>query len=90
MALSASLISIHVLREEDDCKLIFHCAFLRISIPVLREEDDRASDAAKLDTAEFLSTSSARRTTAIQTEIKRTHPDISIHVLREEDDVFRH
>ena len=57
----------------------------KISIHVLREEDDKQGIRSTSHTAEFQSTSSARRTTCIvhaATAVSR----ISIHVLREEDD----
>ena len=104
------LISIHVLREEDDGgrtgKLLRRRS---ISIHVLREEDDADRRSTQSGTSyfnprpprggrlmvcgpanfpvRFQSTSSARRTT--QTAKSATHDDeISIHVLREEDDKF--
>ena len=58
---------------------------LNISIHVLREEDDIPTLAMTLTTAQFQSTSSARRTTGqhINGGLRAL---ISIHVLREEDD----
>ena len=125
-------ISIHVLREEDDRGTRRRSARRRsISIHVLREEDDSwlspssaqrsiflSTSSARRTTARptaavvaglFLSTSSARRTTAFRSDNKRPPPNfyprpprggrrilprhdvggvfISIHVLREEDDI---
>ena len=60
---SYNQISIHVLREEDDPAPAGHgMDSLEISIHVLREEDD-ASITASRSRRQFLSTSSARRTT---------------------------
>ena len=124
-------ISIHVLREEDDCirscRSTTRCIFLstssarrttgyqifvacdrkyfyprpprgerlavhrrnyrhqRISIHVLREEDDGFPLGQQKTAAEFLSTSSARRTTRLF-KLFDLPAEISIHVLREEDD----
>ena len=80
-----------------------------ISIHVLREEDDLQFIDAIIGINVFLSTSSARRTTAFRSDNKRPPPNfyprpprggrrilprhdvggvfISIHVLREEDDI---
>ena len=58
---------------------------LRISIHVLREEDDAGPARITRSIEVFLSTSSARRTTAAAGFGHRGQ-DISIHVLREEDD----
>ena len=59
-----------------------------ISIHVLREEDDGKITTDVQKVTEFLSTSSARRTTGDD-----LHPcnagKISIHVLREEDDIMK-
>ena len=79
------LISIHVLREEDDLILLLWRFCVIISIHVLREEDDRSLQVRSYRGALFLSTSSARRTTAIFDQVIRV-ANISIHVLREEDD----
>ena len=60
-------------------------AYNAISIHVLREEDDEAIEARKQAIKQFLSTSSARRTTEIAKQMEGWWA-ISIHVLREEDD----
>ena len=58
-------ISIHVLREEDDCdRGEVEPGGAYISIHVLREEDDQAGGDVVVPVGQFLSTSSARRTTA--------------------------
>ena len=89
VARRARVISIHVLREEDDPPaLIWSVARVRISIHVLREEDDLLKPLSSKLMVAFLSTSSARRTTRHWFSDARMHP-ISIHVLREEDDVFQ-
>ena len=60
----AEKISIHVLREEDDSALLHQRAkSCCISIHVLREEDDQAAQFLLFPFCQFLSTSSARRTT---------------------------
>ena len=57
-------ISIHVLREEDDCdRGEVEPGGAYISIHVLREEDDQAGGDVVVPVGQFLSTSSARRTT---------------------------
>ena len=59
-----SIISIHVLREEDDSKWYDATkSYSYISIHVLREEDDEIGLGAFTAAGIFLSTSSARRTT---------------------------
>ena len=60
----------------------------QISIHVLREEDDNGLPGGVFDAAQFLSTSSARRTTVPHSG-QIVGVGISIHVLREEDDVLR-
>ena len=82
------MISIHVLREEDDADLR-PCRQLHraISIHVLREEDDMAICGILGILPIFQSTSSARRTTREGRIYGTSYDDISIHVLREEDDV---
>ena len=57
------LISIHVLREEDDLKMHGQVRACLISIHVLREEDDKSPYGPSITTLKFQSTSSARRTT---------------------------
>ena len=80
------IISIHVLREEDDLgRLLQSFARQKISIHVLREEDDFPPHCWQATTGRFQSTSSARRTTPAA-YICRFWRAISIHVLREEDD----
>ena len=59
-------ISIHVLREEDDDASSPKLATFLISIHVLREEDDCPGNHAQRRWGQFLSTSSARRTTDIR------------------------
>ena len=85
MIWNIQLISIHVLRVEDD-QALFPLRRLRlISIHVLRVEDDvRFGPPAPL-TCVFQSTSSVWRTTAVVHE-RLVLVDISIHVLRVEDD----
>ena len=62
--MASVLISIHVLREEDDMAAYdFLAAYIAISIHVLREEDDIRRPLEISCSAVFLSTSSARRTT---------------------------
>ena len=79
-------ISIHVLREEDDCdRGEVEPGGAYISIHVLREEDDQAGGDVVVPVGQFLSTSSARRTTPGRNGC-RVYVYISIHVLREEDD----
>ena len=78
-------ISIHVLREEDDGHGGIHHLGDGISIHVLREEDDRTVRQPLRRPLRFLSTSSARRTTANRS-CAHLPKQISIHVLREEDD----
>ena len=57
-------ISIHVLREEDDEHIADRYILVDvISIHVLREEDDLFFPVLRTQWLEFLSTSSARRTT---------------------------
>ena len=56
-----------------------------ISIHVLREEDDYRMHGEALNQFQFLSTSSARRTTQ-SAGLDISGQAISIHVLREEDD----
>ena len=58
-----NLISIHVLREEDDPIDITPSSVKEISIHVLREEDDRRRRPTRHHSPRFQSTSSARRTT---------------------------
>ena len=83
---TGSEISIHVLREEDDgCILSPSTRQTVISIHVLREEDDLYRINRGSYTIQFLSTSSARRTTR-KSVVAAADVDISIHVLREEDD----
>ena len=84
----AIAISIHVLREEDDEMETGGYRIMRISIHVLREEDDGITPAQDARGYQFLSTSSARRTTDAFVNDK-TNAKISIHVLREEDDRSR-
>ena len=80
------VISIHVLREEDDnLRENQQVGGRPISIHVLREEDDCASMCCRSDSSAFQSTSSARRTTS-PLPAPETTQGISIHVLREEDD----
>ena len=79
------IISIHVLREEDDFKRRVGGERVDISIHVLREEDDRDAPLARGRPSKFLSTSSARRTTLVL-DVRSLQLHISIHVLREEDD----
>ena len=57
------VISIHVLREEDDIVFQVFSIFFIISIHVLREEDDAYCLPLQTSPFLFLSTSSARRTT---------------------------
>ena len=57
------LISIHVLREEDDYIFAVSLRDTQISIHVLREEDDSILFLPASPSSKFLSTSSARRTT---------------------------
>ena len=81
-----AVISIHVLREEDDIVgLSENQSGYSISIHVLREEDDRRPLGARFNGTRFQSTSSARRTTVFSGNDDK-HLAISIHVLREEDD----
>ena len=82
-----SKISIHVLREEDDCSSSGSNVQNPISIHVLREEDDCPAQLCRYLPKPFQSTSSARRTTkaAIKSNVRCV---ISIHVLREEDDTI--
>ena len=80
------LISIHVLREEDDLvSFLFSERMWTISIHVLREEDDKDHKVVEVGKRRFLSTSSARRTTRAARRTTKSKI-ISIHVLREEDD----
>ena len=58
-----------------------------ISIHALREEGDDVSVVDLDETAEFLSTPSARRATR-QRRIRGVHKTISIHALREEGDAY--
>ena len=79
------LISIHVLREEDDNSWNLRFLHSCISIHVLREEDDGLFQQLVGVNRAFLSTSSARRTTSAVAGNHHVY-QISIHVLREEDD----
>ena len=63
------LVSIHVLREEDDMTPRRYEVGGLVSIHVLREEDDANWRWLDFDTPMFLSTSSARRTTAYNSAI---------------------
>ena len=79
------VISIHVLRVEDDAPSSQTSFCTRISIHVLRVEDDHAVDGYTCDLCKFQSTSSVWRTTEVD-EAKDRMLEISIHVLRVEDD----
>ena len=79
------VISIHVLREEDDAIFSRAASYHDISIHVLREEDDFSALFTSFNVELFQSTSSARRTT-LTVSNKFLFYHISIHVLREEDD----
>ena len=61
----------------------------RISIHALREEGDASAAVDNHNGAEFLSTPSARRTTAFLVDLEALLLQISIHALREEGDPGR-
>ena len=69
------------------CRRSGFCTFEPISIHVLRKENDTADHAEYISLWIFQSTSSARRTTGALREVRRV-VIISIHVLREEDDIL--
>ena len=81
-----TIISIHVLRVEDDHSRWECNRFVKISIHVLRVEDDALFTISFNLYLAFQSTSSVWRTTP---PYKRGRPPrrISIHVLRVEDDL---
>ena len=80
-------ISIHVLREEDDCPCLYRpeCSVHHF-YPRPPRGGRRLTGSKSHRPAAFLSTSSARRTTSLSNETY-VNGEISIHVLREEDDV---
>ena len=84
--IKGNLISIHVLRVEDDMLVSPTFAQRTISIHVLRVEDDPLSAACSAASSIFQSKSSVWRTT-VPLVRRDGQCGISIHVLRVEDDV---
>ena len=82
---AADGISIHALREEGDTRSRWSSGIRPISIHALREEGDFDWLVVVMDTAEFLSTPSARRATEVELRTCGCCV-ISIHALREEGD----
>ena len=82
---SASIISIHALREEGDSVGLRFAPLIRgfLSTPSARRATPRCR--TSLSSIPFLSTPSARRATAHHS-CRSTHRCISIHALREEGD----
>ena len=83
--LIAIVISIHVLREEDDLSAVAVVAHVHAFLSTSSARRTTCSLLEKSQADIFLSTSSARRTTYLANPVVN-FIDISIHVLREEDD----